>query len=62
MSAEKEGPKIEMPRVRQPASLEVWLGGFWGQGQGQGPTRPNSWAKQAREIEWGHLTLVSMTF
>ena len=25
-------------------------------------TRPNSWAKQVREIEWGHLTLDSMTF
>ena len=25
-------------------------------------TRPNSWAKQVREIEWGHLTLDSKTF
>ena len=25
-------------------------------------TRPNSWAKQVREIEWGHWTLDFMTF
>ena len=25
-------------------------------------TRPNSWAKQVREIEWGYFTLDSMTF
>ena len=25
-------------------------------------TRPNSWAKQVREIEWGYLTLDSMIF
>ena len=25
-------------------------------------TRPNSWAKQVREIEWGHWTLDLMTF
>ena len=35
LSAEKEGPLIEMQIVGKPASLEVWVGGF--QGQGQGP-------------------------
>ena len=25
-------------------------------------TIPNSWAKQVREIEWGHWTLDFMTF
>ena len=30
--------------------------------RGKNKTRPNSWAKQVREIEWGHLTLDSMTF
>ena len=25
-------------------------------------TRPNSWAKQVREIEWGHWTLDFMAF
>ena len=35
---------------------------FYDLGKPPCKTRPNSWAKQVRKIEWGHLTLDSMTF
>ena len=45
---EREGnEKKTIPKIRE------WEGN---------ETRPNSWAKQVREIEWGHLTLDSKTF
>ena len=60
-------PHAWLPLQRQGASHSIR---FFPKQEHRGPdrvqkkrkTRPNSWAKQVREIEWGHLTLDSMTF
>ena len=58
---QRHGANWQFKKCRLNTKFFIW-NFYWAKIVPVLQTRPNSWAKQVREIEWGHLTLDSMTF